>query len=122
MATKPRKYKLKDPEELRRLHAEVLGYLKTDREAGCGTDIEGRQFAIDALHELGKEEEEENKKEYEEEGAVLSARKGGHRYGPVGATSNCAFGCECWMGRTNSGGPRGVDPFGKCPKNPMNKG
>jgi hypothetical protein len=109
---------LKDPEELKRLRAEVLGYLKVDREAGCGTDIEGRQFAIEALHELGKKENEEN----ENEGAVLSERKGGHKYGPDGATSDCAFGCECWMGRTNSGGPRGMDPFGKCPKNPINKG
>jgi len=118
MATKPRKYNLKDPDEIRRLHAEVLGYLKTDQTGNWGTDFEGRGFAIEALRELGKNADAEES----EDETVLSERKGGHRYGPVGATSNCAFGCECWMGRTNSGGPRGTDPFGKCPKNPMNKG
>lgn len=30
-------------------------------------------------------------------------------------TSNCANGCGAWMGGSRSGGPNGVDPFGKCP-------
>lgn len=30
-------------------------------------------------------------------------------------TSDCANGCGCWMGSSRSGGPDGVDPFGKCP-------
>lgn len=34
-------------------------------------------------------------------------------------TSNCKFGCGCWMGSFRSGGP--VDPFGPCPKNPKIK-
>lgn len=31
-------------------------------------------------------------------------------------TSDCAHGCDCWMGGSRSGGPDGVDPFGRCPK------
>lgn len=42
---------------------------------------------------------------------------GEHEY-DVGGTSNCKHGCGCWMGPSNSGGPTGLDPFGKCPKNP----
>jgi hypothetical protein len=33
-------------------------------------------------------------------------------------TSDCAYGCGCWMGGTRSGGPEGVDAFGDCPKHP----
>lgn len=33
-------------------------------------------------------------------------------------TSDCAYGCGCWMGGSNSGGPKGVDPSGDCPKHP----
>lgn len=33
-------------------------------------------------------------------------------------TSDCAYGCGCWMGGTRSGGPDGIDPFGDCPNNP----
>jgi len=33
-------------------------------------------------------------------------------------TSDCKHGCGCWMGSSRSGGPDGVDPFGKCPENP----
>lgn len=49
--------------------------------------------------------------------AILSEKKGGHKYDKDG-TSDCAFGCGCWMGGTRSGGS--VDPFGKCPNNPVN--
>jgi DNA-directed RNA polymerase subunit RPC12/RpoP len=33
-------------------------------------------------------------------------------------TSDCEHGCGCWMGSSNSGGPKGVDQFGACPENP----
>ena len=33
-------------------------------------------------------------------------------------TSDCAFGCGCWMGPSRSGGVEGVaSPHGRCPKN-----
>lgn len=34
-------------------------------------------------------------------------------------TSDCSHGCGCWMGPCRSGGPIGIDPFGFCPKNPL---
>lgn len=34
-------------------------------------------------------------------------------------TSNCEHGCGCWAGSARSGGPLGLDPFGKCPNNPV---
>lgn len=42
---------------------------------------------------------------------------GKHKYAEAG-TSDCEYGCGCWMGPARSGGPTGLDPFGKCPKNP----
>ena len=33
-------------------------------------------------------------------------------------TSDCSYGCGCWMGGSQSGGPEGIDPFGACPKAP----
>jgi hypothetical protein len=39
-------------------------------------------------------------------------------YAEHSGTSDCKHGCGCWMGPTRSGGPTGLDPFGKCPKNP----
>jgi hypothetical protein len=42
----------------------------------------------------------------------------GHYYADHDGTSDCKHGCGCWMGPTNSGGPTGLDPFGKCPRNP----
>jgi len=41
---------------------------------------------------------------------------GPHKYQEEG-TSDCAYGCGCWMGSCRSGGK--VDPFGMCPKNPL---
>jgi len=54
---------------------------------------------------------------------------GGHSYPGVNAfqrsgkledffTSDCEYNCGCWMGPSRSGGPNGIDPFGKCPNNP----
>ena len=47
---------------------------------------------------------------------------GGHFYPGVPeddfSTSDCSYKCGCWMGRTRSGGPDGIDPFGPCPNNP----
>jgi len=42
----------------------------------------------------------------------------GHRYSKSGATGDCAYGCGCWAGGWQSGGPPGIDPLGACPKNP----
>ena len=44
---------------------------------------------------------------------------GGHKYANHDGTSNCEHGCGCWMGPARSGGPTGLSPFGKCPKNPV---
>ena len=43
---------------------------------------------------------------------------GGHQYADHDGTSVCKHGCRCWMGPARSGGPSGLDPFGKCPNNP----
>ncbi|MEK7080646.1 MAG: hypothetical protein AAB925_02355 [Patescibacteria group bacterium] len=43
---------------------------------------------------------------------------GGHQYADYDGISDCKHGCRCWMGPARSGGPTGLDPFGKCPKNP----
>jgi hypothetical protein len=43
---------------------------------------------------------------------------GAHDYGNTGGTSDCAYGCGCWMGPSRSGGRTGLDPFGECPNNP----
>ena len=43
---------------------------------------------------------------------------GKHDYATEG-TSDCSFKCGCWMGPARSGGPAGIDPFGKCPNNPI---
>ena len=43
---------------------------------------------------------------------------GEHQYADHDGTSDCKHGCGCWMGPTRSGGPTGLDPFGKCPNNP----
>jgi hypothetical protein len=46
---------------------------------------------------------------------------GKHKYSDgAGTTSDCKYGCGCWMGPSRSGGPTGLDPFGKCPNNPKN--
>lgn len=41
---------------------------------------------------------------------------GPHSYAEDG-TSDCGYGCGCWMGSSSSGGP--VNPFGCCPHNPI---
>ena len=43
---------------------------------------------------------------------------GGHKYPDHEGTSDCEYGCGCWMGPCRSGGPTGLDPHGTCPKNP----
>ena len=43
---------------------------------------------------------------------------GGHKYANHDGTSDCEYGCGCWMGPARSGGPTGLDPGGTCPKNP----
>jgi hypothetical protein len=50
--------------------------------------------------------------------AILSEKRGGHKYDDKSGTSDCEFRCGCWMGGTQSGGQ--FDPFGKCPNNPAN--
>ncbi len=44
---------------------------------------------------------------------------GGHQYADHDGASDCKHGCGCWAGPSRSGGPAGIDPFGKCPKNPL---
>jgi len=44
---------------------------------------------------------------------------GAHNYGDEDGTSDCEYGCGCWMGPCRSGGP--VNPFGACPENPISK-
>jgi site-specific DNA-methyltransferase (adenine-specific) len=56
-----------------------------------------------------------------DQAAQVRAAALGHAYpgSPVGGfefTSDCVFGCGCWMGDSRSGGPSGVSPFGECPK------
>ena len=41
---------------------------------------------------------------------------GKHKYADHDGTSDCKYGCGCWMGPSRSGGPMGVDPSGKCPR------
>lgn len=48
-----------------------------------------------------------------------SKKYGPHQYPGRDGTLDCVFGCGCWMGPTRSGGPTGLDPFGKCPGNPL---
>lgn len=43
---------------------------------------------------------------------------GGHNYPRSDGTSDCSYGCGCWMGPARSNGPLGVDPHGECPANP----
>ena len=50
---RPRPYDLNDSDELLRLYRECKGYLQTCH-GKHGTDWAGRQFAIDALKELGE--------------------------------------------------------------------
>lgn len=66
---------------------------------------------------------------------ILLPNVGGHHYRSVyekhRITSECAYGCGCWIGRSIAstqlpsegsrpleGGPDGVDPRGECPKAP----
>lgn len=45
---------------------------------------------------------------------------GPHIYSRHDGTSNCKHNCGCWIGPCRSGGPAGVDPFGKCPRISLN--
>lgn len=49
--------------------------------------------------------------------AIDPSKFGPHVYPYPGGTSDCAYGCGCWMGPSRSGGP--VDPFGPCPNHPI---
>jgi hypothetical protein len=43
---------------------------------------------------------------------------GNHRYASHRGTSDCEYGCGCWMGPARSGSKHaGVAPGGKCPNN-----
>ncbi len=44
---------------------------------------------------------------------------GEHKYREDDGMGECQFGCGCFMGSCHSGGPLGLDPFGKCPNNPI---
>lgn len=45
----------------------------------------------------------------------IGEKRGGHGYSSY--DGNCSFGCGCWWRGYSSGGPTGLNPFGKCPKN-----
>lgn len=51
--------------------------------------------------------------------AVDGDKFGPHSYGAHDGTSDCAYGCGCWMGPYRSNGP--VNPFGPCPNNPITR-
>lgn len=51
---KPVPYNLDDPAEVYRLLRECHGYLHTCRRDHHGTDLAGRQYAMDALETLAK--------------------------------------------------------------------
>jgi len=64
---------------------------------------------------------EENETIWFEDGKVkisnVDPKKfGKHKYAEHDGTSDCEYGCGCWMGPCRSGGK--VDPFGPCPNNP----
>ena len=44
---------------------------------------------------------------------------GAHKYASDWRTSDCEYGCGCWMGECRSGGK--INPFGACPNNPKEK-
>lgn len=48
-ATKPRPYDLSDPAERDRLLRKTIGYAQVSLYQRDGTDLAGRQFALDAL-------------------------------------------------------------------------
>jgi hypothetical protein len=48
----PRRYDLHDPAELQRLYRETLGYLRTCQTMGHGSDLPGREHAMDAFRRL----------------------------------------------------------------------
>ena len=52
---------------------------------------------------------------------LLTQDAGGHSYHYLDGTSDCKHGCGCWAGPGWYGGPDGIDPMGKCPKNPVNQ-
>lgn len=45
---------------------------------------------------------------------------GSHQYAEGSGVSYCQHGCGCCKGLFYSDGPAGIDPSGKCPKNPEN--
>ncbi len=51
-------------------------------------------------------------------GHDYSKEYGPHKYADHDGTSDCQYGCKCWLGPARSGGPIGLDPFGECPNNP----
>lgn len=53
---------------------------------------------------------------------LLSEENGGHHYNEELYQFDCKFRCGCWKGHYQHGGPNNLDPFGRCPNNPKNKG
>jgi len=50
--TKPTKYDMTKPEEIKRWFKEMEGYLKTENFIKQGTDFDGRCFAMDGFRQL----------------------------------------------------------------------
>lgn len=96
---------------------------------------------VDTKHEFTDEEElalkilqkrhivtldilEKNESIWFEEGRMNTSNVdpkefGPHKYADHDGTSDCQYGCGCWMGPSRSGGK--VDPFGACPNNIKNR-
>jgi len=63
---------------------------------------------------------EKNETAWHEDGVMHTSnvdpkKFGKHKYADHDGTSDCEYGCGCWMGPSRSGGK--VDPFGPCPNN-----
>ena len=92
--------------------------------AASSCEKKERKNAKTRLRESKAHERElrrQNLAEWVEDGVHKTAPRvdpkvyGSHKYEEDG-TSDCAYGCGCWMGPARSGGP--IDPFGPCPCNP----
>ena len=115
----------------------------TRYECECGLEFRTEQKAIDCESSEGhktrletleyakniRKERQAEVKKWEDQGhsiwyedgmqhapKVDSDKFGSHDYPNHDGTSDCGYGCGCWMGPSRSGGK--VDPFGACPNNP----
>lgn len=90
----------------------------------CGRKIKRIESEISKELTLKLQEERENDEKFRKDGFDVWAEYGGkkvakhvnskkfgpHKYIDCDGTSDCEYGCGCWMGPARSGGP--VDPWG----------